>query len=259
VGGGISAEELLLSDVHFMSAASTSRDDATPRCIGTSRSGAPIQLRAFPLTNGRLLVFGGIHGDEPASVDAAEALSAMRMEAAAGPRAGHDADGDGRLWILPALNPDGLHAGRKNSASDVDLNRNFPARSFSRAHAPGYDPGPAPLSEPETAALARFIDEERVEAVVAIHAPFACVNFDGPAGDWAAAVSAASGWPVRPQIGYPTPGSLGSWLGIDRGIPILTLELPAGPLASFRGPASAALDRAVTYWEEGGTVDGARR
>ena len=59
------------------------------------------------------------------------------------------------------------------------------------------------------------------------------------------AVSAASGWPVRPQIGYPTPGSLGSWLGIDRGIPILTLELPAGPLASFRAAASAALDGAV--------------
>lgn len=240
-----------MRDAHFIAAASTLRDDVTARRIGTSRSGAPIELRAFPLTKARLLVFGGIHGDEPASVDAAAELAGRRMEAAADRRAGDtgDGDGDGRLWVLPALNPDGLHAGRKNSASDVDLNRNFPARTFSRAHAPGYDPGPAPLSEPETAALARFIDEERVGAVVAIHAPFACVNFDGPAADWAAAVSVASGWPVRPQIGYPTPGSLGSWLGIDRGIPILTLELPPGPLASFRAPASAALDRAVRYWD----------
>jgi murein peptide amidase A len=242
-----------LSGAHFMSAAQASGASATARCIGTSRSGAAIELRAFPLKNARLLVFGGIHGDEPASVEAATELAARRMAPPDAAEAGDYGDDDhGRLWILPALNPDGLRAGRKNSASEVDLNRNFPARNFSRAHTPGYDPGPAPLSEPETAALARFIDEERVGAVVAVHCPFACVNFDGPAADWAAAVSEASGWPVRPQIGYATPGSLGSWLGIDLGIPILTLELPAGPFASFRAPARAALDRAVTYWDDHG-------
>ena len=84
--------------------------------------------------------------------------------------------------------------------------------------------------------------------MVAVHAPFACVNFDGPADAWAEAVSQACGWPVRPQIGYPTPGSLGSWLGVDRGLPVLTLELPPGPLASFRAEAAAALDRAIDYW-----------
>jgi len=59
---------------------------------------------------------------------------------------------------------------------------------------------------------------------------------------------ATAGYFIRPQIGYPTPGSLGSWLGIDRGIPILTLELPGGPLASYRAAAASALDRAVDYW-----------
>ena len=43
----------------------------------------------------------------------------------------------------------------------------------------------------------------------------------------------------------PTPGSLGSWLGVDRGLPILTLELPPGPLAGFARQAAAALDTAV--------------
>jgi hypothetical protein len=28
-------------------------------------------------------------------------------------------------------------------------------------------------------------------------------------------------------MGYPTPGSLGTWAGVDRQIPIVTLELPA--------------------------------
>lgn len=216
-------------------------DAVNDRLIGMSREGRPLRSWAFPATGPRLLIFGGIHGDEPASTEAVDELR-QRLTAAGscGARAS--------IWVVPAVNPDGLAAGRKNAASDVDLNRNFPAANFARAHAPGYDPGPAPLSEPETAALARFIDEVAIEAVVAVHAPFACVNFDGPADDWAAAVADASGWPVRANIGYPTPGSFGSWLGIDRGLPILTLELPPGPLSGFRGQAAAALDRAVAYW-----------
>ena len=33
-------------------------------------------------------------------------------------------------------------------------------------------------------------------------------------------------YPVKASMGYPTPGSFGSWAGIDRGIPTVTLELP---------------------------------
>ena len=149
------------------------------------------------------------------------------------------------MWVIPALNPDGLAGALKNNAGDVDLNRNLPARNFTRAHAPGYDPGPAPLSEPETQVLARFIERHRVDAAIAVHAPLACVNFDGPARDWARAVAAACGWPARESIGYPTPGSFGSWFGIDEGAPVLTLELPRGPLDDFRAAALAALDAAI--------------
>src|SRR6201999_3389959 len=95
------------------------------------------------------------------------------------------------IWLLPAANPDGLAAGRKNSARDVDLNRNFPARNFAAAHPPGYFPGPAPLSEAETQAIAALIDGQPLRAAVTVHAPLACVNYDGPAAAWAAAVAAA--------------------------------------------------------------------
>jgi protein MpaA len=101
------------------------------------------------------------------------------------------------------------------------------------------------LSEPETALLAHIVEQQGITAVVAVHAPFACVNFDGPAHAWAAAVARACGWPARDSIGYPTPGSLGSWLGVDRQLPVLTLELPAGPLSSFRDAAATALDVAL--------------
>ena len=71
------------------------------------------------------------------------------------------------------------------------------------------------------------------------------MNYDGPAADWAAAVAAACGWPVRSDIGYPTPGSFGSWLGLDGGLPVLTIELPPGPLTGFRRPAATALNTAL--------------
>jgi len=208
--------------------------------IGRSVEGRPIVAQRFggagaPLVR-PLLIVGGIHGDEPASVDALLELAA-RLDAAPIP-----------IWLLPAANPDGLMAGRKNSARDVDLNRNFPARNFTTTHAPGYFPGPGPLSEPETRAIAALIDREPIRAAIAVHAPFACVNHDGPADGWAAAVAAACGWPARADIGYPTPGSFGSWLGVDRGLPVLTVELPPGPLAQFRAPAAAALTAAIAHF-----------
>ena len=204
--------------------------------LGKSTEGRTICGRRFGGPGPALLVFGGIHGDEPASVEALIEL-ARRL------------DGDARpavpVWVLPAVNPDGVARGSKNSAHDVDLNRNFPARSFVTAHAPGYFPGPAPLSEPETRVIAELLAREPIAAVVAVHAPFACVNYDGPAGPWAQSVAAACGWPARGDIGYPTPGSLGSWLGIDRGLPVLTLELPPGPLSRFRAAAATALDQSI--------------
>jgi murein peptide amidase A len=206
--------------------------------LGRSSEGRPIFGRSFAGSGAPLLVFGGIHGDEPSSVEAVVAL-VRRLVAGTPPP----------LIVVPALNPDGLARGAKNSARDVDLNRNFPSRNFETAHAPGYFPGPAPLSEPETRLLAGLVDGHGVCGVVAVHAPFACVNYDGPARAWAEAVAAACGWPARADLGYPTPGSLGSWLGVDRGLPILTLELPSGPHAAFSQQAAAALDAAVRLSE----------
>jgi protein MpaA len=201
--------------------------------LGRSREGRPIRGAAFGRGGDHVVVVGGVHGDEPASVEAVLDLVAGGLP-------------DGRaLWIVPALNPDGIARGRKNSAADVDLNRNFPAANFTTAHRPGYDPGPRALSEPETGALAALIDRVGPAGVVAVHAPFACINYDGPAAGWAAVVAAASGWPARADIGYPTPGSLGTWLGVDRGIPVLTIELPPGPYQGFRAPALAALRAAA--------------
>jgi protein MpaA len=203
--------------------------------LGRSRQGRPIRAAAFGPGGEPVIIVGGVHGDEPASVEAVLDLCAGGLPA-------------GRsLWIVPALNPDGLARGTKNSAADVDLNRNFPAANFTTAHRPGYDPGPSPLSEPETAAFAELVERARPVGVVAVHAPFACINYDGPAAAWAGAVAAAAGWPARADIGYPTPGSLGTWLGVDGGLAVLTIELPPGAYQGFRAPALAGLRAAALF------------
>ena len=55
------------------------------------------------------------------------------------------------------------------------------------------------------------------------------VNFDGPAREIAERFSAFSGMSVEESSSFaPTPGSLGSYFGRDRGTPILTIELLKG-------------------------------
>jgi protein MpaA len=171
---------------------------------GRSVEGRPIEV----FGDGPLLVFGAIHGDEPESAELCRRF--IR---------------DGVL-VVPVVNPDGLARLHKDNARGVDLNRNFPARNWSSQHPPGYFPGTAPLSEPESAALAQLIDTRGPRAIVAVHQPFACVNWDGPAAELAEKMAQACGLPARASIGYPTPGSFGSCYGVDGGVPVITLELP---------------------------------
>jgi murein peptide amidase A len=207
--------------------------------LGVSFEGRLIPAAALGGGSGPpLVVVAGVHGDEPSSVEAA-------LELAASLSAGLFSAGP--VWLVPVLNPDGLLRGVKNSVRDVDLNRNFPARNFTTEHQTGYFPGEAPLSEPESRALAGLVERVQPWGVVALHAPFGCINYDGPAAAWAAAVSRAAGWPVRADLGYATPGSFGSWLGVDQGIPVLTLELPGGDYGRFRPAAQAALQAAVAW------------
>ena len=188
--------------------------------IGRSVEGRPIEAfdvaGATPADRLGALVFGAIHGDEPGSAELCHRfIEALRARAP-----GY------RTIVIPALNPDGLQAGRKNNARDVDLNRNFAARNWQRAHRPGYDPGAAPQSEPETAALAALVEGARPRALVAVHQPLRCVNWDGGGQRLADLMAAACGYPSVASVGYPTPGSFGSRYGVDDGGCVVTLELP---------------------------------
>ena len=204
------------------------------REIGRSREGRALVSHEQGAAGG-LLVFGAIHGDEPASAALCTRFAEQHAARALAP-----------LTLVAVVNPDGLAHGKKDNAAGVDLNRNFAARSWQLSHAPGYDPGPRPLSEPESAALATLVETRRPRVIVAVHQPFACVNWDGPCEALAEKMSAACRLPARASVGYPTPGSFGAWAGIDGGMSVITLELAERVDAHALDAACAAL---TTAWE----------
>jgi len=206
----------------------------TERVLGRSRGGRPVVVKEAG-GEGGLLVFGAIHGDEPASSTLCSRFLDDVRGAAVAP-----------LAVIEIANPDGYARGQKDNAAGVDLNRNFPAASWKLTRAPGYDSGPRPLSEPESSAIAALVEARRPLVIVAVHQPFACVNWDGPADALASAMSARCALPARASVGYPTPGSFGAWAGIDLCLPVITLELAATVDDAALRAASAAL---AIAWE----------
>lgn len=179
-----------------------------------SVQGRPIRSWIYGDGGRTVLVLGGIHGSEPAGAVLCEALREYL--------AGHpDVLTGRRVVVASTLNPDGLAAGTRLNARGVDLNRNFDTTN--RKASPLY--GMRPLSEPESCFVAELVSRFRPAAIVTVHQPLACVDYDGPAATLARTMSRACGLGVK-KLGA-SPGSLGSYAGEDLGIPTVTLELPA--------------------------------
>jgi murein peptide amidase A len=183
----------------------------------------------------RVLVVGGIHGDELSS--SAVALHWIRFAAEEQvdmPQSVH--------WrFVPLLNPDGMlaHPPSRVNATGVDLNRNFPTPNWERDAAtywqkrtgkdPRRWPGPKPLSEPETRFLHDQMQKFKPHLIVSIHAPYGVLDFDGPS-----VPPSRLGRLYLDQVGI-FPGSLGNYGGVHKGVPVVTIELPN----SLRTPLDA--------------------
>lgn len=201
--------------------------------LGSSREGRP--LRALNLGTGgrRVAVIAGIHGTEQEGLRHVSEMIELLATLPA------------TIRLYEDVNPDGTAAARRSTATGVDPNRNWPAENF----VPKSTHGPRPLSEPGVGLVYRDLLRFDPDLVVVLHStrrgPF--VNFDGPANGFAErfAVAAGQPWFAQPSMGYPTPGSLGSWFGLDRGRPILTVEFLRGAPAVETGPALLRGLRAV--------------
>jgi murein peptide amidase A len=235
--------------------------------LGRSFEGRPITMALFRGNHAlvgpdAVLVIGGIHGNEPTSVDVARSLvDELRADPALA--TGHT------VAVIVNANPDAYERRTRTNANGIDVNRNFPAANFKPARRRGpFRGGDTPASEPETRAILAAIEQIQPRLLISIHSidhGRQCNNYDGPAEAIARLMEQHNGYPAAATIGYPTPGSLGSYAGIDRQIPTITLELPrsipgreawqanrAALLAAIARPVSAPATRAV------GTADPSR-
>lgn len=158
-----------------------------------------------------VLVIGVFHGEEP---QGKYLIDKYLSE-----------NNDTKLGFIPVLNPDGFLIGQRVNANDVDLNRNYPTKNWELTEKNEFWGGPVPASEIETRFVVDVIERCNPKLILTLHAPFKIVNYDGPAKVFAERISEIVGYPVQGDIGYPTPGSFGTYAGVERGIPTVTLEL----------------------------------
>ncbi len=158
----------------------------------------------------KILIVGVFHGDEPqGEYFINEYLKIKRNKI------------KNSLYFIPRLNKNN----NRTNKNGVDLNRNFPTKNWKKSKQDDYFGGLRPSSELETKFLVKLIGEINFDAIVTIHAPYKIINFDGPALGLAQKVSKILQYPVQEDIGYPTPGSFGTYCGIERKIPTITIEI----------------------------------
>ena len=196
----------------------------TLECWKKTAKGLPIPLVASApfeqLESARpLLLFGGVHGDEPEGVRLADetlrALIGWSKQTRLAP------------WIvIPCLNVDGFLVNTRGNARGVDLNRNYPSADWSPiADKPRYWPGPSPMSEPEVSGVVELIEQFSPRLIIHCHSWEPCIVATGPQAQLdGQRLSQSSGYKLVSEIGYPTPGSLSRYGWHDKKIPVICIE-----------------------------------
>lgn len=112
------------------------------------------QHQAMPLR--RIGIFGGLHGDEPASCEAAVRFL---LELAENPSlaAGYE------LWVYPLCNPTGFEDETRHTRTGLDLNREFWRGS----------------AQPEVQILETELKEQCFDGIIALHADDTCDGLYG--------------------------------------------------------------------------------
>ena len=189
--------------------------------FGETKLNLPIHAYRFrpatlPEKKAHVLIIGGVHGDEPEGVVGARGLlEVFRQKYTL----------DLNITLIPEFNPEGVLLNTRGNSNKVDLNRNLPTKDWSPVAAKErYNPGPNALSEKENQALVTWLKDNKTHLIISLHSwnPMLNTNGEIPEAD---IISKLTGYKIEPDIGYPTPGSLGTYAGVENKIPTLTYEI----------------------------------
>jgi murein peptide amidase A len=120
---------------------------------------------------------------------------------------------DHRIIIIPLYNPDGYKRYDRFAAKKVDLNRDFPSSD-----------GEGNPHSKVTEAFLKLLKRYPATEIYNIHQPFRVVLYYPEDEKVAKPFGQLSDYPLGQGVGYPTPGSLGTYAR-EKKIPILTVEL----------------------------------
>ncbi|MFA6992016.1 MAG: M14 family zinc carboxypeptidase [Candidatus Gracilibacteria bacterium] len=148
--------------------------------IGKSLKGKDIFAYKFGDGSRKILFMGGIHGNEVGTVKLMHKLIDYLNESSK--------ELQSKVYVIPCLNPDGHEIAKKSpdyfgggrfgrfNANNVDLNRNFEAKSFSSKNNWFFGNsnvsiycGESPLSEPESRLFAEFVKNNGISIVYSLH------------------------------------------------------------------------------------------
>lgn len=188
--------------------------------FGLTATNLPIWGYNFGRSGPKLLILGGVHGNEPEGVIAALGLMKHFNESFT-----HNL----QVTVVPQLNLDGVMTQSRRNSRGVDLNRNLPTKDWTNKVAEEkYYPGTEPNSEPENKALVSWIDAQKPKFIISLHSWHPLLNINGNCRLEAEAIAKLTGYAIKEDIGYPTPGCLGTYCGLERDIPTLTYEIERG-------------------------------
>ena len=157
--------------------------------------------------NPSVIVIGVFHGDEPQGEILINNYFKITKNT--------------NLLMIPRLNA----CNKRTNQNGVDLNRNFPTKNWELTIKNEYFGGLTPASEKETQFIIDTIKKFNPKIILTLHAPYKIVNYDGPYHPIIKDIAEILKYPIETSIGYPTPGSFGTWAGIENNITTITLEL----------------------------------
>ncbi len=195
---------------------------------GHSTQNNPIPFTKWGNESGKkIMILGSIHGDEISSVSICfrwlELLKSQPENSEL--KKNH-------FFIAPLINIDGyiVRPRTRTNANKVDINRNFKTGLWdSQAIAlwklksksdPRRFPGSAGGSEVETQLIQKWIEEYKPDLIISVHAPYGLIDHDGPMHFES---KNPTNLPVKTLGAFP--GSLGQYAGVEKSIPVVTVEL----------------------------------